>query len=124
MKKNLIIALAGMMLFAFTQCGDDGKDTKKDGENKGKKETISGSKEYAEALDALKRYEKALDKVKDCEDMDIALNEFRLAEYKLSKKHDEFGSDTMTLEEKEKFRKQADVVYTKEENKAKELNCY
>lgn len=56
MKKTLIIALAGMMLFAFTQCGGGGSS--------------KGSKEFQDNKKAINEMTKILKNAKTCEDLD------------------------------------------------------
>lgn len=120
MKKTILIAFAGMMLFAFTQCGGESKNSES---KNSQKETITGSKEYTEALEALNKYDKALDKLKNCDDLEKALYEFREAKERIWKQYN--GSkNEMTEEEAEKFREQEDDVYTKEEEVAGKLGCY
>ena len=57
MKKTLLIALAGMMLFAFTQCG-----------NKGAK----GSKEFQDNKELFENLEKAITESKTCDELQEA----------------------------------------------------
>ena len=58
MKKTLIIALAGMMLFAFTQCGGSSK----------------GSKEFQDSKELLNKLETAVKDAKTCDELkDAAL---------------------------------------------------
>ena len=65
MKKTFMIALAGMMLFAFTQCGDGDA-------NKKEKEANKGSKEYINWKEAYDYAEKVLKDIKSCEEFDYA----------------------------------------------------
>jgi hypothetical protein len=58
MKKTLIIALAGIMMFAFTQCGGGG---------------VSGSKEYQDAMKMYKEIEKTIKDAKTCDELSDAL---------------------------------------------------
>ena len=58
MKKTLMIALAGMMLFAFTQCG--GKVAK-------------GSKEYQDNMELYNKLEKSIKDAKTCDELSEAL---------------------------------------------------
>ena len=62
MKKTLIIALAGMMMFAFTQCG--GKD--------GGTISASSSKQFKETKEMFEGIQKAVDEANDCEQLQEA----------------------------------------------------
>ena len=66
MKKTLIIALAGMMLFAFTQCGGGKNENGKEG--KAKTET-KASKQFTEMKEAYDEVEKMIKDTKDCEEL-------------------------------------------------------
>ena len=55
MKKTLIIALAGMMLFAFTQCGGN-----------------KGSKEFQDSKALIEKLEKAVNESQTCEELESA----------------------------------------------------
>ena len=57
MKKTLIIALAGIMMFAFTQCGGG----------------VSGSKEYQDNMKMYKEVEKTIKNAKTCDELSDAI---------------------------------------------------
>lgn len=57
MKKAIIIALAGIMMFAFTQCGGG----------------VSGSKEYQDNMKMYKEIEKTIKNAKTCDELGEAL---------------------------------------------------
>ena len=57
MKKTIIIALAGIMMFAFTQCGGG----------------VSGSKEYQDNMKMYKEVEKTIKNAKTCDELSAAL---------------------------------------------------
>ena len=59
MKKTLIIALAGIIMFAFTQCGGGG--------------AVSGSKEYQDNMKMYKEVEKTIKNAKTCDELGEAL---------------------------------------------------
>ena len=59
MKKTLIIALAGMMMFAFMQCGGGG--------------SVSGSKEYQDNMKLYKEIEKTVKNAKTCDELSEAV---------------------------------------------------
>lgn len=58
MKKTLLIALAGMMLFAFTQCGGG---------------TKKGSKEFQDNMELYNKIEKSVKDAKTCEELQEAV---------------------------------------------------
>ena len=58
MKKTLIIALAGIFMFAFTQCGGGAS---------------SGSKEYQDTMKMYKEVEKTIKDAKTCDELSDAL---------------------------------------------------
>ena len=58
MKKTLMIALSGMMLFAFTQCGGN-----------------KGSKEYQDGLNIYEQVEKSIKAANTCEELEQAVND-------------------------------------------------
>ena len=53
MKKTLMIALAGMMLFAFTQCGGSSKE----------------SKEFQDSKEMSEQFEKAIHDAQTCDEL-------------------------------------------------------
>ena len=83
MKKTLFIALAGMMLFAFTQCGGGG---------------VKGSKEYQAYQKFFEEFENIVKKAKSCEDLEEA------REYFFNYKGPEVSKEEeITEEEREKL---------------------
>jgi hypothetical protein len=58
MKKTIIIALAGIMMFAFTQCGGG---------------SVSGSKEYQDNMKMYKEVEKTIKNAKTCDELSDAI---------------------------------------------------
>lgn len=88
MKKTLSIALAGMMLLAFTQCDNAPKN------GSSEEEISQGSKVYNKAKKLLTSWDKAIKEAKNCEDLDIAYNSYTSAakeidETELSEKENE-----------------------------------
>lgn len=75
MKKVLIIALAGFMTIAFTQCGG------------------SGSPEFKDTMNYLKKAEKAIHSAKTCEELDAAAELFWAGEDKEYAKEDEMTEE-------------------------------
>lgn len=102
MKKTLIIALAGIMLFAFTQCGG-----------------ASGSKEYQDTMKKYKEVEKNIKNAKTCDELSDAL--MSMLFMGLADKNEYAENEKMTEAEKaeldkygkgfeELFKKQADKL--------------
>lgn len=103
MKKTLLIALAGMMLFAFTQCGG------------------GGSKEFKDNKALLDKMEKAVKDANSCDEMESSL--FSIAMEAFGNDYNYTDDEKMTENEEtelEKLSKKLDDLYTK---KAKDLGC-
>ena len=84
MKKTLFIAIAGMMLLSFTQCGG-GK----------------GSKEYRDLVKHINETEKLIKNAKSCEDMD------KVTDYFYGMDEPEYAKeDQMTIEENKQLLEQ------------------
>ena len=114
MKKTLIIALAGMMLFAFTQCGGNGKETK----------TVKASKQFTEMKEAFDEVEKMIKDTKDCEELKEAAFAVALGALAVELGGDEYtAEDKMTEKEKEQFNKIIEDLSDKAQKKAKQLGC-
>lgn len=114
MKKTLLIALAGMMMFAFTQCGN--KSDKK-GE---KTEEVKGSQEYKDTYQALNEMTKIVENGKDCDQIEDQIE-------KIIDKYSEIryeDNDRMTEEEEEKIEELWDKFEELSEKKSDELGCY
>ena len=106
MKKTLIIALAGMMLFAFTQCGGSKNENGK--EDKGKTETkaVKGTKQFMEMKEAFDEIEKMIKDTKDCEELKEAAFAVALGALAVELGGDEYAAEEkMTEKEKEQFNK-------------------
>ena len=58
MKKTLIIALSGMMLFAFAQCGGNGGG-----------KVAKGSQQFQDNMEKYKKVEEAINDAKSCEEL-------------------------------------------------------
>ena len=84
MKKTLLIALAGMMLFAFTQCGGKG--------------TSKGSKEFQDNKELFDKLEKAVKEAKTCDE----LQEAALAVLFMGLANDKTYADDEKMTESEK----------------------
>lgn len=87
MKKTFLIALAGMMLFAFTQCN-------------------KGSKEFQDTKAGIKEMTKAVQNAKACEDIEKAVDE--VVKKYADKKYED--KDKMTKEEEEKIKKMTEEM--------------
>ena len=110
MKKTLMIALAGMMLFAFTQCGsnDGGKVAK-------------GSKEYQDNVELYNQIEKAIKNAKTCDELSDAILTTFLAGLTKDKTYTE--EEKMTEEEAAELEKLGDNFKELFEKQAEKLGC-
>lgn len=105
MKKTLIIALAGMMLFAFTQCGGG---------------TTKGSKEFTEAKALYEKLEKAAKDAKTCDELQEAALGMLFSGLANGKYTDE---EKITEKEKEELEKYLEKISKAIEEKSKKLGC-
>lgn len=123
MKKTLIIALAGMMLFAFTQCGgktENGKEDKAKTETK----TVKGTKQFMEMKEAYDEIEKMIKDTKDCEELKEAAFAVALGALAVELGGDEYAAEEkMTEKEKEQFNKIIEDLGEKTKKKAEQLGC-
>ncbi len=114
MKKNLIFALAGIMIFAFTQCGG----------GNGKGVSVKSTKQFTETKKMYDEFEKLIKDAKTCEELQEAA--FGLV---LSSLAGDFGCEQYTAEEKmtenesEKIDEIAEKLLEAAEKKAKKLGC-
>ena len=120
MKKTFLIALAGMMLFAFTQCGGD--DSKKNGEknDNDKEESVKGSAGYKAAKKMFKDWETAISKAKDCNDLKNTVQNFSIEFEKFAKNYSEKDLSEDENKEMEKISKSVQEKYNK---KAEDFVC-
>ena len=103
MKKTLIIALAGMMLFAFTQCGG-GKSTQ----------------QFKDTKELLTKIENAVKEAETCDD----LQEAALAMLFGSLSTDDYDDDQkMTDSEKAEIDKLGEKIKKAMESKIEKLGC-
>jgi len=105
MKKALIIALAGMMLFAFTQCGGG---------------TTKGSKEFTETKALYEKLEKAAKDAKTCDELQEAAIGLLFSGLANGEYADE---DKITEKEKEEIEKYLEKIGKLIEEKTKKLGC-
>ena len=114
MKKTLIIALAGMMMFAFTQCGGNGKETK----------SVKATKQFTEMKEAFDAVEKMIKDTKNCEELQEAAFSVALGALAVELGGDEYtAEEKMTEKEKEQFNKIIEDLSDKAQKKAKQLGC-
>ena len=103
MKKTLIIGLAGMMLFAFTQCGGN-----------------KGSKEFQDSKALIEKFEKAIKDAQTCDELQGATFYYAL-EFLIMDDYAE--EDKMTKYEHAKFAILSKKLLKLKEAKAAELGC-
>ena len=115
MKRTMFIALAGIMLFAFTQCADDPKNSKAE------EETIKGSKEYRDAYNLLKEFEIAIDKANNCDELTDNIHVFMQKTIALSKT--DYQGDTLTKTEDEQLTKTSERLVDAANKKYETLGC-
>jgi hypothetical protein len=107
MKKTLIVALAGIMMFAFTQCGGGG--------------SVSGSKEYQDNMKMYKEVEKTIKNAKTCDELSDAIMSMLLMG--LADNNEYADNEKMTEAEKaelEKFGESFEELFQKQSEK---LGC-
>lgn len=104
MKKLLFIALSGMMLLAFTQCGGN-----------------KGSKEYQDGMEIFKQMEKSIKAANTCDDLDQAVKNMMEQALALEKEYTE--GDKATKEEEEELNKMGDELRNLLNEKSEELGC-
>ena len=105
MKKTLMIALAGMMLFAFTQCGG-GK--------------AKGSQEFQDSKELFSKIETAVKDAKTCDELQEAVLAMLFGG--LASK-DYTDDQKMTDSEKEEIEKLGKKLEEAMESKIKDLGC-
>ncbi len=113
MKKILIIALAGMMMFAFTQCGG-GKD--------GGTASASSSKQFKETKEMYEGIQKAVDEAEDCEQLQEAA--LTLVFGSLGVSFGDYADDEkMTEKEEAEIDKLTEKISKAIENKSTKFGC-
>lgn len=122
MKKTLIIALAGMMLFAFTQCGGGKNENGK--EDKTEIKTSKATKQFTEMKEAFDEVEKMIKDTKDCEELKEAAFAVALGALAVELGGDDYtAEEKMTEKEKEQFNKMIEDLGDKAKKKAEQLGC-
>lgn len=110
MKKTLILALAGMLLFAFTQCGGNG----------GAK-VAKGSKQFQDNMEQYKKVEQAIKDAKTCDELGETL--LGLFFMSLADDDDYAEEERMTEAEKAELEKYGEKFEELFHNKADKLGC-
>ena len=122
MKKIFLIALAGMMLFAFTQCGGNKNENGKEGKTEIK--SAKATKQFAEMKEAYDEIEKTIENTKDCEELQEAAFAVALGALAVAMGGDEYAAEEkMTEKEKEQFNKIIEDLGDKAKKKAEKLGC-
>ena len=106
MKKTLIIALAGLMMFAFTQCGGG---------------AASGSKEYQDNMKMYKEVEKTIKNAKTCDELSDAIMSMFLMG--LADDKDYADDEKMTKDEKAELDKYGETFEDLFQKQAEKLGC-
>ena len=102
MKKTFMIALAGLMLFAFSQCG-------------------GGSKEFQDSKKMINDIEKAINKANSCDELSSAMMGVLMSAMADKKEYAE--NEKMTKEEEAKLEELGKNLDKVMEEKAKKLGC-
>lgn len=114
MKKTLIIALAGMIMFAFTQCGGGNKD--------GGTTSASSSKQFKETKEMYEEIQKAVNEANDCEQLQEAA--LALVFGSLGVSFGDYADDEkMTEKEEAEINKLSEKIGKDIENKTAKLGC-
>lgn len=133
MKKTILIALAGMMLFAFTQCGNS-NTTKTEGENQEntvkvdepaatelQKLDVTGSDEFVDTYNMLYDLTKAVCEAKNCDDIEGA---YMTAFFSALANAKEYAEDQkMTEEEQTKLNEISEEYEKLISQKTEEFGC-
>ena len=113
MKKTLIIALAGMMLFAFTQCGGNGGNSSGNG--------AKGSQQFKDNMEQYKKVEEAINDAKTCEELGETL--LGMLFMSLADDKDYAEEERMTEAEKAELEKYGEKFEELFHKKADKLGC-
>lgn len=106
MKKTLIIALAGIMMFAFTQCGGG---------------AVSGSKEYQDNMKMYKEVEKTIKNAKTCDELSDAIMSMLLMG--LADNNEYAENEKMTEAEKAELDKYGESFEELFQKQSEKLGC-
>ena len=106
MKKSFIIALAGIMLFAFTQCGGG---------------TTKGSKEFQDNMEMYKKVEQSIKDAKTCDELGETL--LGMLFMGLGNDKDYADDEKMTEAEKAELEKYGEKFEELFQKQADKLGC-
>ena len=107
MKKTLLIALAGIMLFAFSQCGGGG--------------TTKGSKEFQDNMELYKKVEKTIKNAKTCDELGEAITMIFAMAFGDSKDYAE--NEKMTEAEEDELEKYGEKFKDLFDKQAEKIGC-
>lgn len=110
MKRTILIALAGIMLFAFSQCGGNGGS-----------KVAKGTKEFQDNMELYKQMEKAIKDTKTCDELGEAVLGVLLMG--LANENDYADEEKMTEAEKEELEKYGDKFEEIFKKQADKLGC-
>ena len=125
MKKTLIIALAGLMMFAFTQCGGNGKEKENKNEQAVEEtSTVTGTKQYTDLMSAYDELGKTLKNVTTCEELEEVAMALVLGSLAMDLGSSQYSADDkMTEKEQEKMKETIEKLLKDAEKKAEKLGC-
>jgi len=126
MKKTLLIALAGLMMFAFTQCGNSDKTNDKGTEATKVEETSSknSTKQFTEMKSAYDEIGKMIEDCTTCEELEEAAFALALGSLAISLGGDQYtAEEKMTEKEQKKLEDFIQDLTKKAEKKAEKLGC-
>ena len=127
MKKTLIIALAGMMLFAFTQCGGNNNGKEKETKNEQAVEettTVTGNKQFTDMMSAYDELGKTLKNVTTCDELEEVEMALVLGSLAIDLGSSQYADeDKMSEKEQEKLKETIEKLLKDAEKKADELGC-
>lgn len=119
MKKAFLIALAGMMLFAFTQCGSNNS---KESKNEKAKVEAKGTQEFQDNMELFNKIEKSIKDAQNCDELKEAV--YGMIGMALASAQQEYSDEEkITEEETEKLEKIGEELQTLVESKMEELGC-
>ena len=120
MKKTLIVALAGFMMFAFTQCGSGNGN----GDNAGTTSSAKDTKQFTEVKKAYDEIEKMIKDADDCDKLQEASFTLLLGSLAVGLGGDQYTADEkMTEKENEQIEKIAENLMEVAKQKAEKMGC-
>lgn len=109
MKKSLLLALVGILFFAFTSCSGDSKSKNE-------------SKEFAETKAYIQKFEKAFNDATSCEEVEDLYEQMETEAWKFATKTYE-ENEKITEVEEEALTKLAEKWIETIQKKVQELGC-